>query len=440
MKTLHLSKDLYWFWLSIVVLQMALSFVLGVYLGVGQISASPALIYLKLAGAGAVLVASVPIIFLFAYKKRVKVQQAFVRGALYIWLIAIGYFSLWFLVSLLLGGDPFDSLGSTVRALSPFLMFLALFFATYDSRGQFNLDKVFFISKIILVFLSLDILGKLVLVSSGYFYGGGLNQYSVAGYMLTYIFLLAEKKGFFKSLPLIILIALTIVLTVLSFKRSLWGLLVVNIFFIMIIRFKAKQAFLFLLLSAAAFVTAQNYYSDTFNDVTARLLYTFSGQGDGLQSLDASSYTRVAELISAYRTMLDGPYALSAIGGLGPAAGYNDYGFGLDNYNSSGELFHIHSFFGIVGFRYGILGLLFYSLIPVVAAIAWVKFGRFVRSETGIEYRVFVSSVVAILVSFCSSVSSNSLYGNTMIGVYLFLALSLFCHYSSAGKESKEFR
>ena len=61
-----------------------------------------------------------------------------------------------------------------------------------------------------------------------------------------------------------------------------------------------------------------------------------------LSSLDKSSYTRIAEIISAAGT-LDSLGIIGWLTGLGPGASYSDsIGFGFKNFNEYGQPYHIH--------------------------------------------------------------------------------------------------
>jgi hypothetical protein len=356
------------------------------------------------------------------------------------------------LIGLLFGQHPKDAVGSTARVLIPFLTIFVLIVGLGKSESwQRQLFWRRFV-KVVFFFVLLSAIGKLFLVSSGTFYGSGLNQFSLGGFMLCWLILLLCKckcSAAKKTIIIIIIFVLT-VLSILSFKRGVWLGMSFSLLLIWL-AFNVKGRISTLLVSAMFMLAgAALLYQFGFTDkLISRFALTFHGQGYGLDALDTSSFTRVAELNAAFNTLNRSELGLGWLTGLGPGAGYeNRDGFPFANFNEHGEPYHIHAAIGIIIFRYGLLGLLFHMILVAISFFWFLDFAHALRKKRNLSPYdpavVGFACTVGIVSVLPSLVFSNVYFGQLMFGFYL--SLALFCYMDmrrakfSEGVSSRFFR
>lgn len=343
-------------------------------------------------------------------------------------LCAIVYFVAWILGGLSAGQHVKDVLGGALRAIVPFLVFLSFTFAFNKAANKEGLLR--FMLHLLLFYGFVFAGGKIVLLATGSFYGAGLNQYIVSAFIVSFLFALLQGGGGRKLCWLALFCLL--LLSVLSFKRTVWVqlLFIVSIFIYFL---PGVRKFNFSIMLLAVLVGVVFVSSDTAiaERIISRFLYTFSGDDGGL---DQSTGRRIVELQGMYAHYLDNYPWLTFWVGHGPGAGFDLISMGYENRNTNefGEAYHIHSFWGIVFFRFGIVGLLLYVL-----PIGWAIFRGYkivrqslsmVTSSTYMPFWCLVAalgSYIELILLSVSTASANAFYASYSFGLVLFFVCAV---------------
>lgn len=322
----------------------------------------PLLIYLGMVGVYTVLI---PAFFLFVLRPRflmTPTETDTIKPVILLTLFGLAYFAVWMIAGFLLGQHPKDVVGSTARALLPFIVMTCIF-SGLGVANSWRRERVFrYFVSVSCVFTGVGAVGKALLLLSGSFYGGGLNQFYIETFVLVWLVLYVFKvrAPARKKLAVIVLVWWLLVLSVLSLKRAVW----VNLLFafaLVMLPLNVKQRLQAVLVGVALAAAGVVLFAQLgqIDRLMARYEYTFSGAG--AETLDPSTYTRVAEMTAAVYTLNHSPMRIGWLIGLGPGAGYeNPEGFPFNNLNEHGEPYHIHSAVGLITFRYGVIGLLLY--------------------------------------------------------------------------------
>lgn len=360
-----------------------------------------------------------------------KIANNFGKELLIVLYFAIIYFLLWMLMAFFLAQNIKDIIGSTIRVLIPFLTILVLL-NLYNNLIE-SIRYIKFLKLLIIIFIISDSLAAIIktgLLLSDTYYGGGINQFSISIFLLSWMIFFIfnnEVKILTRKLFLFVLL-IFILLSFLSFKRAVFLEIIFSILLVIIFgiskRFLLKILFVgFVFICVALFLFNSDYGELIFN----RIMYSFEGNDFNNSYLDISSYTRVAELNSAIFTL--NQFNLSWFTGLGPGAGYeNPDNFDFENLNSSGKPFHIHSGIGIMLFRYGIIGVIFHLYFIILNLRCFLFFGKSLR-DLGYSdiYDIRVIGFSAALVNVISLLSlflGNVFFGSFLFGLFTLVALS----------------
>ena len=385
-------------------------------------------LFLRLKGA----VEAIPLIFigilLFVLSTKGRVKK---YDALCIYLIC---FLVLAFVSIIVGGAIGSSLkyiiSDTVRlAVSFSVLFYCVFsVSTLKSKEKFITDAIeaLFILNIVMI------LYKVTLLFNGTFYGGGSNQYILSPFLffLFYSSLVTKVNfvGITKKMAKIFLIV-GIALTILSFKRQFWLILMLSLSFCLLFYSRRIRSFYFLLLFillSAAFV----YLNPGIIDLMMqRLEYTFSNNTSS--GLDRSTYERVAEVKSALDTIGYDIQILEYIFGRGAGAEFSaaeGVSFIKDSTGSEVGLYHhIHNMYVILFFRYGIVGLMLF-IVPVLyfvfKLLRFLKFNKvMIKNAKAYKYYIlFIAATLELSLGLISGIASNSYYGSIFFSLWIIIA------------------
>lgn len=315
--------------------------------------------------------------------------------------------------------------GDAFRYLLPYFGIISyVFFLKKDSE---ILQFFSILLKCLLFILFLKILAKLMLLVSGTFYGGGLNQFYIEPFLLTILLYGTLHNGlstnsFHISRKLcMFLLLISVFLVVLSFKRSYWILL----FFVFVINsfyFNFKFKFFALVFTSFAFLFY--FFSDSYfvGLLIDRVMYTFNNSSS--IGIDKSSFERLAEVKGVLFHISDNGYFLNYIFGMGSGAEFvqhPDYSLAKQSTGSKyGYFHHIHSMYFIILFRHGLIGLLPLVFVFVFCILKFLPFRKLKCLETAVMFAV----IVQLLSMFISGISSNSAYGYGALSVFVIV---FFC-------------
>lgn len=309
-------------------------------------------------------------------------------------------------------GDSFRYLIFPVSALC-----LSFYMSKYD--------RIFLFLKFILCIFFISVTLKIVLLVSGSFYGAGLNQYYPGSFLITLFFCFAFMKdknlNYDNNKKFIVYFFIALVVGVLSFKRANWIAIIFLLFsLILIVRlrlFRISIIFIVMIPFLVYFLDEINLISMILN----RFHYTFSGK-DGL---DSSSMQRVGEIVGVINE-LENYNFLVFLFGLGSGAEFvvpTEYSLFIRNPGSEPHLsHHIHTFYFLMLFRFGIIGLLLY-LLPVFYVLykLVVMYSRFENSPSK---KIFIlASIMEILFYFVNALKGNAFYGNYLFSYFLVFSL-----------------
>ena len=338
---------------------------------------------------------------------------------------ACAYFVLWMFLGLLFGQNMRDAIGSTARALIPFLVFFIIYFVLNRSD-----DRILFVrgaAWIIIATISVGALGKLYLISQGKYYGAGLNQFSMGSFLfvLLAIFILFGKHSRYKLLLLLYFISL-VTLSVLSFKRGVWLVIFLSTIYVSWIcwRIDKKKVVLPIILLLFLLLPLIN-----FTEIGVALVRrAFSTVSLENFTFDLSTGYRIAEISGALSKLNENIF--SYIFGYGPGAVYEDVSkFGLSVTNDSTAVFHIHSGIFLVLYRYGIVGLFLYFIPLVFLLMNSRKVLNRMRHQRPTKFfddRVLVMAFTcSALVMWPLGIVSNSFFGSAEYGLSLVSAYIL---------------
>lgn len=336
------------------------------------------------------------------------------------------YFLIWMLFGILLGQNPVDAVGSTGRALLPFLAILLIYLIPKSYVRKLLLVRQ--ISILQLIFIALAACGKLYLLAQGSIYGGGLNQFSIGAFGFTFLFLylLLGKYSVYKPIMLLCFGA-ALALSILSLKRGVWVSLMfaaIYVFYILYKVQKIKALSGFLVLSLLILMSLK--FTSLGPLVFDRAGSTFAGSG---LSLDSSTSTRLGEISSVLNKHSNNVFTY--VFGFGPGALYEDVtGAGLSNKTNREGVYHVHSGFFLTLFRYGGVGLLIHVLPVLLLIPKLFKAIKNLKRCTAVEFfdhrllgvAFFASAVISWPLSFTgNSFFGNAQYGFSIICCYVFL-------------------
>ena len=398
----------------------------------------PILVYLSMLGSYALVL---PTFIIVALGSKISLTQKNVNYdvsqvfEIYCFLTFF-YLLSWMVFGLLIGHHPKDALGSTLRAVLPFMIILISLISLPQSMPEENYKYLRKIINIFAIVCAILIFGKITLLIQGISYGGGMNQFRAPAFIfpLTIIMLTSPFIKRFKKYILSIVLILISILIILSFKRGAWLDLILMLFLTLMamkgkVRFYAVIVAL-LLLAVLYYVLSLSGYDEL---IIRRFEQTFSNSDNlgsfDLRSLDESSYTRVAEIISAIGT-LDGVGVIGWLTGLGPGAGYTDsIGFGLKGFNEYGQLYHIHSGAMLIIFRYGLIGFALYVVPVFIAVKLFFYFSRALRRAKSKDSFLIValglSCSIVLIKQPLALMTSNAIFGSVEYGYVV--ALLLLC-------------
>lgn len=351
--------------------------------------------------------------------------------------IYISFFFLWAASSTILGLAFADRLFNValdlLRSISPFLMLLSLV-ASLDK----NATKERSMSDLCaLLFFSLYglILAKVTLLGSGQFYGGGAHQFLYPIITLILLVFLFVNKSISSKLRLpilgrpsksiiILLIFLILMLTVLSMKREQWLIASLAVCLTVFINARNPRTFIFTLTFFAVGLVA--YFTLVDQSVAEQLLwrfqYTFSGTNQ--LGVDASTFERTAEIMGVTYTLGEHIGWIEYITGHGNGAEYRlhpSFPSVKDQTGSDFGLFrHVHSMYGILLFRNGLVGVFLYTL-PL-----FVQILKDIRTMIFQKQRPEPFSLALSITAICflvAGIPANSAYGSMYYGVFLALSL-----------------
>lgn len=280
-------------------------------------------------------------------------------------------------------------------------------------------------------YTSLAMIGKVILLLLGERYGAGLNQFLLFPFLIfTLLYGLISKENFIFNIKkkwLLLFLVIGIILSVLSFKREYWAVLILSLAFSFyyIRRYSTAYLYLFILIIGGVGVAYLN--QEMLFSLVNRLQYTFSGQS----GLDSSSFERVAEIKGSINVLGENFGYIDYIVGLGVGAEFNahpDFPLIKDSTGSqSGSYHHIHNMYVLILFRNGIVGL-FLFIAPVLAVI-WSSFRASFEIKKGgvnsnyLKYNVYLVGVaLQLFTGLISGISSNSFYGSFFYGIWVVFA------------------
>jgi O-antigen ligase len=363
-------------------------------------------------------------VFLFSFynKKTIKGEPVIIYWLFFVVLTAV--------ISVLIGfsgGGAFKYLlGDTVRFFISFIAFFA-FYISWEPIVHNQNEKLDLFINFIFFYIVLSIIGKILLLSQGYTYGAGLNQFNLfpfVFFVLSMILIFGYAAIYNVGKGKVFLFLLVgIVLTILSFKREFWFLMAITALITFAYSFKRKSSYYFLVLFIISTLLFVFFNPSIVENVVYRFEYTFRGD----KGLDSSSFERLAEIKGAISRFGEVPLVDYMIG-YGAGAEFlpvNGYSMIKDSTGSEiGSYHHIHSMYMIILFRYGLLGLMVF-LLPVF--FVFYKLTTVYRSQIDTIYStkakvIYVAVCIQLFTMLISGVSSNSLYGNFFYGVWLAVA------------------
>src|SRR5690554_837849 len=217
------------------------------------------------------LLSSLFLVALSLHKDMLRVPSNFYYPAV-LSCLAIFYFSVWIFGGLSAGQHVKDALGGSLKAMLPFIVFISFSMAFNRVSDKYGIYRF---ALVLMVFYGfVYAVGKIVLLSLGYFYGAGLSQYIVSSFVLALFFSAMVYKV--KVRLSWFLLFLFLFLSVLSFKRTVWVQLLVAFFVFLYFFPKAKK--LQLIFSAAlGLAVAVTFFADSSlgDRIVSRFLYTF---------------------------------------------------------------------------------------------------------------------------------------------------------------------
>lgn len=329
-------------------------------------------------------------------------------------------------IGLLNGSKVEYVIGDSVRYLIPFVS-LGAFIVVFNLYRNSEKRYIDFILKTILTVFFAHIVVKIYFLTNGTVYGGGAHQFIIPPFIFYVLCSLIIRKNIDvhnysqlnNDFKLWVIISVGLILSFLSLKREYWIVLSFTLFITVFLNLKYKKGFLFSLIFifvVAAFLILNSWFVE---QLASRVDYTFNS--DQNIGLDSSSYERLAELISANEQMGKSLGWLEYITGLGAGAEYPAAeGVQLAKLSTGSKIglyHHIHSMYGIIIFRHGLVGLIIY-LLPIVILLR-----SFLLSDVRKKYYSIYSVIaVGILIDLASGLISafaaNSFYGSLDYGIY----------------------
>jgi len=300
---------------------------------------------------------------------------------------------------------------------------LILFFNNKSSL----LKETFLKYLLIITFFStfVGFIGKLALMSSGTFYGGGLNQFIPAIHVLVILIVYFTKIKFhWKKLALFMVIFLLIAFTVLSLKRGNWVSLIF-IFFALNFFIQKRTNLVILAISLLSLGTLFLVYFDLIESIVNRFMSTFISSNGYM--LGNSSSARLAEIAGAIYTYSQIDVSLLYFVGSGNGALYllnPDFLVETGRYSEANQwIHHSHPMFNVLFIRNGIIGILVYlSAILFLIKILFQTYksypkGVIVSNKYGIFFLAFGLEIANNLLM---SAKSNAFYGSIYLGIITF--------------------
>lgn len=383
-----------------------------------QESAPQLILYLNLVSGALILFPLLPVVLL--NKQRINTHE---YNAYLIALCALFYFIAWLFFSMPLEQHPKDALGAVVRGLIPFVVIIFVVSTVTEKYSQQLFIKN--ILQVLLFFFAVEAVLKIYMLANGVFYGAGINQYSSTGFLLTYLLLLfiKGKKGEVGSKFLLFILLVSILLSVLSFKRGTFVELVINMilisYFLQGKKLIKYNFFALILIVSSASILYQTAY---FDKIVNRIESTFKSD----YQLNRSTNTRINELDAIFRTLSEKPYIIW-LTGQGPGAGYHDYGYSFKNRNELGQPYHVHSFIGIVLNRFGLIGIFLHLAIVFIILRIVLRLKNKIRKSKNFSIDspllIAISSASHILVKLPSTLKGNAYYGSYEFGIMVGLFL-----------------
>lgn len=325
-------------------------------------------------------------------------------------------------------------LGDTLRFSLPFLSIIAFLSAI---RLGVNSDEL--IEKILLCLVIdavIRILIKFFLVSTGTYYGSGLNQFMLEPILMALLFFGVVNCGvtfngrYYSRRLCFILLLLACFAILISFKRASWAL---SIFILALNFIFYRKVLIGVMCSVVLVCTFYLAFSDSnvFSLIIKRFEYSFiDSNGRGI---DSSSFERLAEVNGVIYTLgTDIPW-IEPLTGRGSGAEFKQHPKFPMSKAATGSEFglyhHIHSFYFITIFRHGLIGLLAYLAIISIIIVKSLQLIRKLRVSD--PYQKFMVAVMfGCICQFgyllIRGISSNSIYGNASIGIYVILFMSSF--------------
>lgn len=330
------------------------------------------------------------------------------------------------LLGLVLGQDFWDIVGSSARMSVIFLVVGAGMIAL-NSVGDSDIEyRLRIFAWTILVASIIGGLGKATLLAQGRTYGAGLNQYYMGTFalVLAVLVLATQRQSHLKRLLIIGALLLGMSLSVLSFKRGVWFEMVAAFGAVLVIAYWLRRSRGILLLAivgvGVSFVVVAAGYAD-------RLYRRYTYSLDDTGSVVLQGNVRWEEMVGAGYTLNLPGNRLGWLVGLGPGAGYrHPSGFPFRNVNEAGDPFHIHSFYGIVGFRYGLIGLVLYMVLVSLSFVALYRVVRAVRRSAmlpDLTALIAISSSLAVMASLVAGLFANELYGSFELAFLLTMSV-----------------
>lgn len=317
------------------------------------------------------------------------------------------YFTSHALVSLAIGEPLFDVTGSFARATLPFLVALSLYALMQRRRAAiYEINAALWWAAIV------GASAKWVAyLATGAFYGGGVHQFSISAYLLVVVLssvIWGAQLGLPRSVSLrLVGLWFLVASTVLSFKRGAWvSLAAAVVLFALWAWVQRGLGRLLGILSATLAVST--------------LVATGFGVLEGLerrwQSIEVvADSTRADEwdrVLGAYATA----NATNVIVGFGTSAELPGGTDSFRNVSLSGRALHIHSFYALVLFRFGLLGMLCFVMPALMLATRLRRHGRGLSAKDRV---VPIGVALWMFQTFVVGVSSNAAYGSIGFGIAL---------------------
>lgn len=407
---------------TVVFIPVFLTVIIGFYIGYVDYSRS--------ASRGlAILEASSAFLFLAFYgltfhsSKYMYYRGVGAKYSLYFVYFVLIYALVSVFIGLFLGNSFKYIVGDLFRYLIYPITFLSLY-GLYSKRKKEFLHDYLYVSFLLAILM---VIGKVVLVASGKLYGAGLNQFYPGNYIMVVLFgCLFFKTDLLRTNKLITFLFLTIVviLVVFSLKRTNWIALIFCFVLVSGILPLWKKA-IFISVVVLAILFFYKYMNDNYfiQQVIGRFMYSFNSSGT--DELDSSSMQRIAEIKSALTVINEYPL-ITYLFGLGSGAEYQKVGMYSDILRNSGSkehlVHHIHSFYFLMVFRYGVIGMLLYIMIPVLLLfkLVFLMCGRILNIDGKIYCLALFSS---ISFAFVEAMKGNAFYGNINYAFVLIAAV-----------------